>query len=141
MASVPARIGCADRSSPRFSTANASATPRKTNRRTGSRRQTAGLRAAPNTCCRGYHAKRDALEAAYGAVLSPAKAPYETAARIFASTPGLDSAQTRQYQHVVGRLADIADFNVFLARSRKAPDLSGLQAEQKKWSDLYESLK
>ena len=86
-------------------------------------------------------AKRDAADKSYGDALELAREPYEKAAAIYAakSTP-LDARDKQQYKKAVGYLSDIYAYKKSQAKGNAA-DVAKYTAGQKKWDDLYETLK
>lgn len=86
-------------------------------------------------------AKRDALDKKYGDALELAKDPYEKAAQIFGARTNLDQKEKQQYKKAVNYLADIASFKKIQAKNKKSPDAAKYEAEEKKWNDLWETIK
>lgn len=84
--------------------------------------------------------KRDDLDKQYGTALEKAREPYEKAAAIFAARPNLDIKEKQQYKKVVGYLADIFAFRKTQAKGNAA-DAAKYAAEEKKWNDIYDSIK
>jgi hypothetical protein len=85
-------------------------------------------------------AKRDALDAEYAVAFNAAKDPYEKAAAIFAQKQTMTGMQKQQYKKVAGYLADIATLNKNKSKTKPA-DLAKWTAEEKKWNDVYDSIK
>lgn len=90
-------------------------------------------------------AKRDALDAAYGTALEAAREPYEKAADIFAKKPPPTTKKEtdinkQQYKKVTGYLGDIYLYKKNKAKSKPA-DQAKFAAEEKKWNDIYDSIK
>jgi hypothetical protein len=90
-------------------------------------------------------AKRDALDAAYGDALEAAREPYEKAADIFAKKPAPTTKKEtdlnkQQYKKVTGYLGDIYQFKKTRAKAKPA-DAAKYAAEEKKWNDVYDSIK
>lgn len=85
-------------------------------------------------------AKRDALDKQYAETMQLAKEPYEKAVAIYGAKPKLEPRDKQQYKNAIGYLADIATFNKAQSKSKPA-DLAKWTAEEKKWNDLYESIK
>lgn len=86
-------------------------------------------------------AKRDALDQELGAAFNSAKEPYEKAADILSKKPTpLSGVDKQQYKKAAGYLADIATFNKNKSKGKPA-DLAKYTAEEKKWNDVYESIK
>lgn len=86
-------------------------------------------------------AKRDALDKKYGDALELAKDPYEKAVQIFGSKASLEQKEKQQYKKAVNYLADIASFKKIQAKNKKSPDAAKFEAEEKKWNDLWETIK
>jgi hypothetical protein len=86
-------------------------------------------------------AKRDALDKKYGDALEQAREPYEKAAALFGAKPSLELKDKQQYKKAVSYLADIAAFKKILATRLKSPDAAKYAAEEKKWNDLWDSIK
>jgi hypothetical protein len=89
-------------------------------------------------------AKRDELDKKYGEALEAARAPYEKAAAIFAVKPKNPDANQAlrdktQYKKVASYLADIYAFKK--AQAKAAADKTKFAAEEKKWNDLWDSIK
>ncbi|HQW44442.1 MAG TPA: hypothetical protein PLX74_09695, partial [Chitinophagaceae bacterium] len=66
--------------------------------------------------------------------------PYENAARLFALKTGLDAKEKSQYKNIAGYLSEIYEMKKKLAKGKPA-DLAKYTAEEKKWNDVYESIK
>jgi hypothetical protein len=87
-------------------------------------------------------AKRDALDKKYGETLEMAREPYEKAVEIFQAKPApLAPRDKQQYKKAVSYLIDIAAFKKVQAKNKKSPDAAKYEAEEKKWSDLWDSIK
>lgn len=86
-------------------------------------------------------AKRDALDKKYGDALELAKDPYEKTADIFKARGTLDQKEKQQYKKVASYLADIFAFKKVMATRAKSPDAAKYAAEEKKWNELWESIK
>jgi hypothetical protein len=86
-------------------------------------------------------AKRDALDAKYGATLELAREPYEKVAQIFGGRASLTARDKQQYKKAVSYLGDIAAFKKIQAKNKKSPDAAKYEAEEKKWVTLWESIK
>lgn len=87
-------------------------------------------------------AKRDMLDKKYGDALEMARDPYEKAAAIFAAKANMDLKDKQQYKKAVSYLADIAAFKKAMANKVKnTADATKYAAEEKKWNDLWESIK
>ena len=90
-------------------------------------------------------AKRDMLDKQYGEALEGAKDPYEKAAAIFASKPKSEDKNQalrdrQQYRKVASYLADVSTYKKVQAKGKPA-DQAKYAAEEKKWNDLYDSIK
>lgn len=90
-------------------------------------------------------AKRDLLDKQYSEALEGARDPYEKAAAIFKNkTVTTDKNQAirdkQQYKKVVGYLSDIYA-NKRINSKGKPADIAKYTAEEKKWNDLYETIK
>ena len=84
--------------------------------------------------------KRDAFDVQYSAMLDHAREPYEKAAGIFAGKSNLSIADKQQYKKVVSYLADIYANKKTTAKGKPA-DQAKYAAEEKKWNEVYESIK
>ncbi|HEX7903164.1 MAG TPA: hypothetical protein VF487_04725 [Chitinophagaceae bacterium] len=85
--------------------------------------------------------KRDALDQQYGATLDKVIAPYEKAASIFAAKLSTLSIRDKnQYKYIVGDLGEIYGYKKGQAKGKPA-DLAKFTAEEKKWNDLYDTIK
>ncbi len=89
-------------------------------------------------------AKRDLLDKKYGDALEGARDPYEKAAALFGVKPKSDDKNQAlrdktQYKKVVSYLADIYAFKK--AQAKAPADKAKFAAEEKKWNDLWESIK
>lgn len=85
-------------------------------------------------------AKRDALDKKYGEVLEKSKEPYEKACAIFAAKPKLELKDKAQYKKAASYLADVFAFKKIQAKG-KAAEQAKYAAEEKKWNDLWDSIK
>ena len=85
-------------------------------------------------------AKRDALDEQYGNALEMARVPYEKVAEIYGKKATLSGPDKLQYKKAVGYLSDIYGFKKGKSKSKPA-DLAKYTAEEKKWNDLYETIK
>jgi hypothetical protein len=90
-------------------------------------------------------AKRDMLDKKYSETLDGAREPYEKAAAMFAAKPAStekNQAQRdkQQYKKVVSYLSDIYANKRINAKGKPA-DIAKYTAEEKKWNDLYETIK
>lgn len=85
-------------------------------------------------------AKKQALEKDYGIALNAASQPYQKAVSIFAKKTPLADKDKLQYKKAVSYLADISEYNRVMAKSDVA-EKQKWAAEQKKWNDLYETIK
>jgi len=84
-------------------------------------------------------AQKEKYDADYAMYLNQAKPYYLKAAEIFGKKPKLENVQTRQYKNVSGYLADIANLNKELSKSKA--DIAKYEAEATKWDNVYSSLK
>jgi hypothetical protein len=85
-------------------------------------------------------AKRDALDKIYGDILELARDPYENAAQIYSAKGKLEQRDKLQYKKVASYLADIAAYKKTKFKSNAA-ETAKYAAEEKKWLDLWDSLK
>lgn len=90
-------------------------------------------------------AKRDQLEKQYGQALEGAREPYEKAAAILAAKPkGVDKNQDirdkQQYKKVCSYLGDIYSYKKIQAKANPK-EMAKYEAEEKKWMDMYDSIK
>lgn len=85
--------------------------------------------------------KRDALDQQYAAALDAVIVPYEKAAAIFATKLSkLNIREKNQYKYIVGDLGEIYGYKKGQAKGKPA-DLAKFTAEEKKWNDLYDTIK
>ena len=90
-------------------------------------------------------AKRDMLDKKYSEALDGAREPYEKVASMFATKPKNEDKNKalrdkQQYKKAVSYLADIFANKKVNAKGKPA-DVAKYTAEEKKWNDLYDSLK
>jgi hypothetical protein len=86
--------------------------------------------------------KRDDLDKFYSDALFAAKEPYEKAVSIYAGKAKLDGRDKQQYRKIAGYLGDIATNKKQNAtKAKAAADIAKYTAEEKKWNDLYDSIK
>ncbi|HWR31884.1 MAG TPA: hypothetical protein VN451_00045 [Chitinophagaceae bacterium] len=85
--------------------------------------------------------KRDALDKKYADALELARDPYEKATEIFKTRVNPDQKEKQQYKKAASYLADIYAFKKVMATRAKSPDAAKYAAEEKKWNDLWESIK
>jgi hypothetical protein len=85
-------------------------------------------------------AKRDELDLKYGNALDGAREPYEKAAEILSKKEKLTGQEKQQYKKVVGYLGDIY-LNKKIRAKGKPADQAKFAADEKKWNDLYDSIK
>ena len=85
-------------------------------------------------------AKRDALDKKYGDELEKAREPDEKAAAIFATKPNLEPRDKQQYKKAASYLADIFAYKKVQAKG-KAAEQAKYAAEEKKWNDLWDTIK
>ena len=85
-------------------------------------------------------AKREALDAKYIATLDAAREPYEKAAAIYAKKTKLTGQEKQQYKKVTGYLGEI-----YMGKKNKSKanpaESAKYAAEEKKWNDVYDSIK
>lgn len=84
-------------------------------------------------------AKRDLLDKQYGEALEKQRIPYEKAAAIFASKTNLGIREKAQYRNLSGKIADVYTFKK--AQAKLPADKTLYAAEEKKWNDIYDSIK
>ncbi|HEV7782500.1 MAG TPA: hypothetical protein VGO58_14600 [Chitinophagaceae bacterium] len=85
-------------------------------------------------------AKRDALDKKYSTELEQAQEPYEKAVAIFQTKGTLEMRDKQQYKKAVSYLADISANKKVQAKGKPA-DQAKYAAEEKKWNDLWETIK
>ncbi len=85
-------------------------------------------------------AKRDALDKKYSDELGQAQEPYEKAAAIFATRSKMELRDKQQYKKAVSYLADIFANKKIQAKGKPA-DQAKYAAEEKKWNDLWDTIK
>lgn len=84
--------------------------------------------------------KRDALDLEYGKTLDLAIAPYEKAVTIFQAKPTMTLREKQQYKYIVSDLGEIYGYKKGQAKGKPA-DVAKFTAEEKKWNDLYLTIK
>ena len=85
-------------------------------------------------------AKRDKLDKDYADAMETIRVPYENAAKLFAAKTHLETKEKGQYKNIVGYLSEIYELKKKRAKA-KSPEQLGFEAEEKKWNDIYESIK
>jgi hypothetical protein len=86
-------------------------------------------------------AKRDALDKEYAETMELARPYYEKAAEMFApKVASLSRQDKQQYKKVAGYLGDIYANKKIQAKGKPA-EIAKFTAEEKKWSDTYDSIK
>ena len=85
-------------------------------------------------------AKRDLLDKQYLEAMDAIRAPYESAAKIFAAKPSLEPRQKQQYRNIAGYLAEIYELKAKKAKP-KSPEQVAFEAEASKWNTLYDTIK
>ncbi|HEX5653441.1 MAG TPA: hypothetical protein VFX58_10230 [Chitinophagaceae bacterium] len=84
--------------------------------------------------------KRDALDQQYAKTLDATIEPYEKAAALFAKKSTLTVREKQQYRFIASDLAEIYGYKKGQAKSKPA-EAAKFAAEEKKWNDLYETLR
>jgi hypothetical protein len=84
--------------------------------------------------------KKNSLDQDYNDALEAAREPYEKAAAVFAKKEKLGVQDKQQYKKVTGYLADIYTSKKERAKGNAA-DQAKYAAEEKKWNDVYSSIK
>jgi hypothetical protein len=84
--------------------------------------------------------KRDALDKEYVQALDASIEPYEKAAAIYAGKSSLTQREKQQYKYIAGDLGEIYGFKKTQAKGKPA-ELAKFTAEEKKWNDLYDTIK
>lgn len=85
-------------------------------------------------------AKRDQLDKEYHQALEMILEPYLQAAKLYAAKSNLDAREKQQYKNIAGYLAEIYESK----KKRAAKDPAAAAkwaAEEKKWNEVYESIK
>jgi hypothetical protein len=90
-------------------------------------------------------AKRDMLDKKYGDALESAREPYEKAAAIFAEKPksgdkNQEQRDKQQYKKACSYLTDIYMYKKQQAKANPK-DAAKFEAEEKKWTERYDSIK
>jgi len=85
-------------------------------------------------------AKKDALDEQYGNALEAAREPYEKSAAIIGKKGDLSIQDKQQYKKVTSYLSDIYAYKKNKAKGKPA-EVTKLAAEEKKWADLYDTIK
>lgn len=76
----------------------------------------------------------------YADILEKERNAYEKGAKIFANKINLSKKEKAQYRLLAGNVADIFTYMKKQATGKPA-DMAKYEAEEKKWNDLYESIK
>lgn len=89
--------------------------------------------------------KRDLLEKEYADALEAALVPYEKAAALLAGKLNVENTNQQlknkqQYKKAVSYLADIYSYKKSVA-PKNSPAFTNWEAQEKKWVDLYQSIK
>lgn len=84
--------------------------------------------------------KRDALDKAYAQALDESIEPYEKAAAIYAGKSSLTQREKQQYKYIAGDLGEIYGYKKTQAKGKPA-DLAKYTAAEKKWNELYDTIK
>ena len=84
--------------------------------------------------------KRDDLDVLYGKTLDGSLEPYEKAAALYASKGNLSLKDKQQYKYIVNDLSEIYSYKKIQAKGKPA-EAAKYAAEEKKWNDLYETIK
>ena len=84
--------------------------------------------------------KRDALDKEYVQALDASIEPYEKAAAIYAGKSSLTQREKQQYKYIAGDLGEIYGYKKTQAKG-KPTELAKFTAEEKKWNDLYDTIK
>ena len=85
-------------------------------------------------------AKREKLDKDYADAMETIRGPYEDAAKLFAAKKHLETKEKSQYKNIVGYLSEIYELKKKRAKA-KSPEQLGFEAEEKKWNEVYESIK
>jgi predicted nucleic acid-binding protein len=85
-------------------------------------------------------AKKAEIEKLYADALESARVPYEKAAEIYSKKDKLNSKEKQLYKYAVSYLGDIYTYKRENAKGKPA-DLAKFTAEEKKWNDLYATMK
>ena len=84
--------------------------------------------------------KREALDQLYTRSLEATIEPYEKAAAIYAAKPTLTQREKQQYRYLAGDLGEIYSYKKGQAKSKPA-EAAKFAAAEKKWNELYDSIK
>ena len=84
-------------------------------------------------------AQRDALDKAYGEAMEGAIEPYKKAAALYEKRTNLSRAEKQQYKKVAGYLGDIYTYKV--GKTKGKPENAAFTTEERKWNDLYSTIK
>jgi hypothetical protein len=87
-----------------------------------------------------YGAKKVVLDKRYADALELAREPYENAAAIFAKRSGLTNADKMQYKKAASYLAEIYALKKIHTKGNAA-DEAKYAAEEKKWNNVWESIR
>lgn len=86
-------------------------------------------------------AKRDQLDKEYQQTLEMILEPYLGAAAIYSAKTQLDAREKQQYKNIAGYLAEIYETKKKRAPKDKPAEAAKWAAEEKKWNEVYESIK
>lgn len=85
-------------------------------------------------------AKKAEIEKLYADALENARVPYEKAAEIYGKKDKLTPKEKQLYKYAVSYLGDIYTYKRENAKGKPA-DIAKFTAEEKKWNDLYATMK
>jgi len=86
-------------------------------------------------------AKRDQLDKEYSQAFEMILEPYLAAAKIFGAMPKLEPRDKQQYKNIAGYLSEIYETKKKRTPKDKTAEIAKWAAEEKKWFDVYESIK
>ncbi|MGN6291997.1 MAG: hypothetical protein ACTHMV_04570 [Chitinophagaceae bacterium] len=85
-------------------------------------------------------AKKDALDKEFDENYEAARVSYEKAAELFGKKGSLTGPEKQQYKNVAGYLGDIYTYKKDKAKGKPA-DVAKFAEQEKKWNDLYGSIR
>ncbi|RYY53083.1 MAG: hypothetical protein EOO09_19210 [Chitinophagaceae bacterium] len=84
-------------------------------------------------------AQRDALDKVYADALEGAIEPYKAAAALYAKKGTLSGSEKQQYKKAAGYLGDIYTYKV--GKTKGKPENAKMVEEERKWNDLYSTIR
>ncbi len=100
------------------------------------RRTKPGTKASPADI-----AQRNQLDKEYNDALEMILEPYLAAAKIYGSMKTLEARDKQQYKNIAGYLSEIYETKKKRTPKEKSAEIAKWTAEEKKWFDVYDSIK